>query len=116
MANKKLVQLPEMGLPTTGDALYMVQSLQSFQTKLDRISQTLISQYNVLTNNLPAGLMTSGNAEIILQGLNNAVNAKINQDRLNVDWPSIMSGYFDVDGGSFYDTFVNASTFDGGTF
>jgi hypothetical protein len=114
MAIKKLVQLSELGIPTTGDLLYTVQALQSFQVKTDRVAQTIISDYNILTENLPAGLMTSGNAEIILEGLNNAALAKIDQERVNVNWSDFVSGYFDVDGGTFYDTYVNTSTFDGG--
>lgn len=115
MVNRKLTELPQMGIPSTGDVTYIVQSSQSFQAKLDRVAQTIISEYNVLTSLLPANLMTSGNAEIILNGLNNAALAKINQERVDVDWSMFVSGYFDVDGGTFYDTYVNSSTFDGGT-
>lgn len=115
MADKKLVELPSLGIPSTGDVTYLVQSLQSFQVKIDRLAQTLLSEYNILTSNLPANLMNSGNAEIILDGLNNAGLSKLSQNRIDVDWNSVVTGYFDIDGGTFYDTYVGTSTFDGGT-
>ena len=114
MAIKKLTELPTIGIPTTGDVTYLVNNTQSFQATMDRLSNTMISAYNLLTNILPANLMTSGNAELILNGLNIAPSAKLNQDKVDVDWNLFVSGYFDIDGGTFYDTYTNTSTFDGG--
>lgn len=115
MAQKKLVQLPEMGIPSTGDVTYLVSELQSFQTKLDRIAATIVTQYGLVSTNLPTNFMSVNNAEIVLQGLNNAAAAKLDPSRININLDDFISGYFDVDGGTFYDTFSNSSTFDGGT-
>lgn len=116
MANKKLTQLSTLAIPNTGDVTYFVQSLQSFQATLDRMANTIITQYGLLTPNLPASLMTAANAEIVLDGLNNASTSKLSQNRIDLDLTNFVSGYFDIDGGTMYDTYTNAATFDGGGF
>lgn len=116
MANKRLVELPTLAIPATGDVTYFVQNNQSFQVDLDRVGTTIINNYEVITKNLPSDLMTTGNAELLLNGLNNASLAKLSPDRIDIDFNNFASGYFDIDGGTFYDTYINTSTFDGGTF
>lgn len=114
--NKTLPQLPSLVIPSTGDITYAINGAQSYQLVVDRIARLLITEYNIFSSPLNASVMTSSTAEVMLDGLNNASTAKLNAGRLNVDWDSFVSGYFDIDGGTFYDTYVNTSTFDGGTF
>jgi hypothetical protein len=114
MANAQLVSLPELVIPATGSKTYIVEGGQSFQGTLDLIANFIITNKDLLTSTLPAGLMTTGNAQLILDGLNNAQSAKLQPERINVDFDAFISGYFDIDGGTFYDTYANASTFDGG--
>ncbi len=114
--NKTIAQLPNLVIPSTGDVTYAINGAQSYQLVVDRIARLLITEYNMFTSPLNSSVMTSGTAEVMLDGLNNASVAKLDAARLNVDWDSFVSGYFDIDGGTFYDTFSNASTFDGGSF
>jgi hypothetical protein len=108
--NKRLTQLPVITIPTSGTNLYMVEGGQSYQGIVDKIASVLIGQYGILLNPIDSSFMSTGNAEMILNGLNSAQTALLNSDRIN------FSGdfYYDVDGGTFYDTYVNTSTFDGG--
>lgn len=115
MANKTLLQLPNLFIPTTGDISYIVNGSQSYQVLTDKIARMLITEYGIFTNPLNSNLMTNATAEIILDGLNNASLAKLNIGRIN-GVEDFISGYFDIDGGTMYDTYVNASTFDGGNF
>lgn len=116
MANKTLIELPELVFPSTGTKTYSVESAQSYQASIASFANFIIQNYEILTKTLPADLMTSGNAEVILQGLNNASVAKLNAERLNINFDDFVSGYYDVDGGTFYDTYIDISTFDGGGF
>lgn len=114
MADKLLTQLPDLVIPATGSKTYIVENNQSYQSTLDLLANFIITNKDLLTSVLPANLMTTGNAQLILNGLNSANTAKLNSNRINVDWDSFVSGYFDIDGGTFYDTYTNTSTFDGG--
>ena len=111
MANKRLVQLPDLAIPSTGSVSYFVDSSQSYQGTVDRLATTIVDSYGLLTTDLNAGLMTTANAEIILAGLNNATAATLSADRVDLS-----DLFFDIDGGTMYDTYVNTSTFDGGNF
>ena len=114
MANKTIRQLPKLQIPSTGDVSYIINGSQSYQAEVDKIAKLIISEYNVFSIPLNANVMTPNTAEIILNGLNNANSAKLNADRLNIDLSHFVSGYFDIDGGTTYDTYINTSTFDGG--
>lgn len=112
MSQLKLTEIPAIALINTGSLAYIVDSSQSFRGTIDQLAQKLISSYGLFANPLSAGTMTSGNAEILLQGLNNAPNAVLSASR--IDFSSISIG--DIDGGNFSDTFINVVNSDGGTF
>jgi len=114
MANAQLITLPELVTPSTGSKTYIVENSQSFQSTIDLIANFIVANKDLLTSTLPSTLMTTGNAELILNGLNNASNSKLNIERVDLDLTNFVSGYFDIDGGTFYDTYTNTSTFDGG--
>lgn len=116
MADRTLPQMPQLVIPTTGDITYAINGSQSYQLIIDRIARLMITEYNIFSSPLNASVMTNSTAEVMLDGLNNASTAQLDAARLNVDWDLFVSGYFDIDGGTFYDTYSNASTFDGGTF
>ena len=109
--NKTLRQQPDLAIPTTGTLTYAVESSQSYKMALDRLAATLINSYGLFSDPLSSSLLTSGNAEILLNGLNNAPNALLSADRVDLS-----DVFFDIDGGTMYDTYVNTSTFDGGNF
>jgi len=115
MANKTLPQLPQLIIPSTGDISYMINGAQSYQVITDKIARLLISEYGIFASPLNSTVMTDATAEIILDGLNNASTAKLDIGRID-GVENFVSGYFDIDGGTFYDTYSNASTFDGGSF
>ena len=112
--NKKLLELPTIAIPSTGTNLYMVERGQSYQGVTHLLAQLIINNYGLITSGLNAAFMTTGNAELILNGLNNAVSSKLDPNRINMDFSQFISGYWDVDGGTFYDKYVNVSNFDGG--
>lgn len=116
MADKTLPQLPIIVLPSTGSITYLIEGSQSYQGTFDVIFQKMINEYGIFANQLNSSVMNTGNAQVILDGLNNATTAKLSSDRIDLDLTNFVSGYFDIDGGTFYDTYANASTFDGGTF
>lgn len=109
MADRRLLELPLIGVVTTGTSIYTVYGGQSYQSYVDQMANVIMNNYGVLTINLPAGLMTAANAELILEGLNNASSAQLDWDRIDTTL-----AFFDIDGGVFSDTYVNTSTFDGG--
>ena len=111
MATVKLSQLPTITVAATGSNLYIVDGGQSYQGVVDKIASVLINQYGLLFNPLSSSLMTTGNANLILDGLNSAPAAKLGSDRINFSGADF---FFDIDGGTFYDTYSNSSTFDGG--
>ena len=114
MANKTVRQLPILIIPSTGDINYVINGAQSYQVPLDTVARLLLTEYNILADPINPLVMTSGNAQVILNGLNNAYSAKLSADRIDLDLSNFISGYFDVDGGTLYDTYTNTSTFDGG--
>jgi hypothetical protein len=111
MANKTVRQLPDLVIPSTGSITYGIEGSQSYQLVIDRIARLMITEYGLFNNPLNTSVMSSGNAEVILNGLNNAATAKLEISRINFDF---ISGYFDIDGGTFYDTYSNSSSYDGG--
>jgi hypothetical protein len=111
MANQRLPDIAQIAIPTQNTLTYGVESNQSYKMPLSILATALINNNSLLTSTLTAALMTPANAEIILAGLNNATTSVLSPDRVDLS-----SFYFDVDGGTFYDTYVNTSTFDGGTF
>jgi hypothetical protein len=111
MADKRLPQLPVLAIPATGSLTYAVEAGASYRLPIDNLATLLINSYSIFATPLSAGLMTSGNAEIILQGLNNAATAQLSADRVDLS-----DLFFDIDGGTMYDTYVNTSTYDGGNF
>ena len=113
MANKKLLELPSISIVSTGTSLYVVEGGQSYQGSLDQLVGVMIPQYGILTSNITTAFMTTGNANIILNGINDAPTALLNSDKINFSGNNF---FFEIDGGTFYDTYVNTSTFDGGTF
>lgn len=113
MANKRLLELPSLTLATTGTNLYVVEGGQSYQGPFDKLMNIAIPQYGILTSAITTSFMTTGNAQIILNGLNDAPSALLNSDKINFSGNNF---FFEIDGGTFYDTYVNTSTFDGGTF
>lgn len=112
-ANKKLLELPVIAIPTTGTNYYLVEGGQSYQGTMDQLANVMIPQYGILTSNITTAFMTTGNAEIILNGMNDAPNALLNSDKINFSGSNF---FFMIDGGTFYDTYVDTSTFDGGIF
>jgi len=113
MANKKLLELPNITTVSTGSSLYMVEGGQSYQGPLDKLANVLIPQYGILTSAITTSFMSTGNAQIILNGLNDAPSALLNSDKINFSGNNF---FFEIDGGTYYDTYVNTSTFDGGSF
>lgn len=113
MANKKLLELPNITVATTGTNLYVVEGGQSYQGPLDKLMSMAIPQYGILTSNITASFMSTGNAQLILNGLNDAPSALLNSDKINFSGNNF---FFEIDGGTYYDTYVNTSTFDGGSF
>lgn len=118
MANIRVTQLPQIVIPTSGSIAYIINGSQSYKGTIDDFANVILNNYGLFTTPLSASVMTSGNAEILLEGLNNAGIAKLQEDRVDLSnvYATIADLYFDVDGGSFWDTYVNTSTFDGGTF
>lgn len=114
MANKTVRQLPNLILPSTGAITYSVEGSQSYQLGIDTIAQLLITEYGLFSSPLNATVMSNATAEVLLNGLNNATTAQLDSSRINLD--NIYSQYFEIDGGTFYDTYSNAPTFDGGNF
>lgn len=110
MAQIKLTEMPQIGTLNTGSQIYIVDSNQSYQGVLDQLANKIITQYQVFASPLSAAVMTTGNAEVLLQGLNNAPSAILDADHVDLS-----NAFFDIDGGTFYDTYVNTSTVDGGT-
>jgi hypothetical protein len=111
MADVKLTQIPAIGILETGSLAYIVDSTQSYKGTIDQLATKIINSYNVFSSPLSASLMTAANAEVLLEGLNSASVAVLDADRVDLS-----NLYFDVDGGSLFDTYVNTATFDGGTF
>ena len=116
MADRTLAQLPNLPIPSTGIQTYALDGAQSYRATLDRLIQTSISEYGLFTSPLNPSVMSPATAQVLLDGLNNATTAQLNVSRVNIDLSPFVSGYFDIDGGTFYDTYANSSTFDGGTF
>lgn len=113
MANQKLTQLPVITIPSTATVAYGVESSQSYQIPVDTLVQFIISNYGFLTSSLSPSFMTTGNANIILNGLNSAPSALLSSDLIDFS-SSGTNFFFDIDGGTMYDKYVNTSTFDGG--
>jgi len=93
LQDKKLTELPEVGAPSTGLFLYAVQGGQSYKVSLNNVADLLVNDYSLLTINLPANLMSVGNAELILGGLNFAVSEQLESGRIS------SGAYYDIDGG-----------------
>jgi hypothetical protein len=110
MANEKLLDQPELIIPTVNTLTYAVETAQSYKMPVSTLATTLINAYDLVTNTLAAPFMSAANAEIILAGLNNASTSMLSADRVD-----LTNLFFDIDGGNFFDTYVNTSTFDGGT-
>lgn len=110
MPQIRLTEMPSISILNTGSLAYIVDANQSYQGTIEQIALKLIAGYGLFSDPLTSSLMTSGNAEILLQGLNNAPNAVLDASRVDLS-----NAFFDVDGGTFFDTYVNTSTFDGGT-
>lgn len=117
MATVKLTQLPQIEIAATGSMAYIVEANQSYQGPIDKIARTIINNYPIFSSPVSASLMTSGNAEVLLAGLNNAATAQLNPSRVNLTevYDAMNDFFFDIDGGTFFYTYVNSSTFDGGT-
>ena len=111
MDNKKLTELPVITIPTSGSLHYIVDSLQSYQGTVDKLANLLISAYGLFSSPLSAGIMTTGNAEILLNGLNSSPNALLSSSRIDFSGADF---FFNVDGGTFYDVYASTSNFDGG--
>jgi len=109
MADRRLLELTPLGALQTGTSFYCVEGGQSYRAYIDQIANLIINNYGLLTTILPAGLMTEANAELIINGLNNATYGKLNWER--IESSGVM---FDIDGGVFSDTYSNASSYDGG--
>lgn len=110
MAQIKLTEMPAIGIVNTGTQVYLVDSNQSYQGVVDQLANKIINGYGVFATPISASVMTSGNAEVILNGLNNAPTAILDADHVDLS-----NAFFDIDGGTFFDTYVNTSTVDGGT-
>lgn len=114
--DRTLVQLPNLLIPSTGSKTYALDGAQSYQATIDAIMQVAINQYGIFTSPVNSTLMTVDTAQVILEGLNNATTAKLSTDRIDFDFEAFESAYFDIDGGTFFDTYSNSTTFDGGNF
>ena len=117
MANVKVSQLPTIAVAATGSIAYITDGGQSYQGAIDKIATVLLNNYNIFSSPVSASLMTTGNAEVMLAGLNNAQTSQLDADRVDLTavYDDINAISFDIDGGTFYDTYVNSTTFDGGT-
>ncbi len=117
MADVRLTEIPAIALVQTGSLAYVVDSSQSYRGTIDQIASRIINSYNIFASPLAGSLMTVTNAEVLLAGLNNATLSQLDSSRVDLTdvYDTISDLSFDIDGGTFFDTYINSTTFDGGT-